>query len=233
MGTTLDLGETAVDIVRREVKRVQLTIHPPTGRARITAPDHVALETLRLFAIAKLPWIRRQQRRLRSQAREAPRDLVDRESHYVWGKRVLLKVEEAREARVALGPRTLVLFVRTGTPHGDREALLARWYRQQVRAAAQGLVEHWAEELGIELQGIHVRRMKTKWGSCNPKRRTIRLNTELAKKPRDCLAYVVAHELVHLHEPTHGPRFVALLDRLLPQWRQTRDALNRLPLALD
>lgn len=230
MATTLDLGETIVDVVRRDIQRVQLTIHPPSGRVRVSAPDHVAIETIRLFAIAKLPWIRQQQRRLRAQEREPVREYVDRESHYVWGHRFLLKVIETGAEGVDLQARTLVLSVRRSAAPSERESALARWYRQQVRDAAEQLVRHWSKVLHVELQGIHVRRMKTKWGSCNPLRRTIRLNTELAKKPRECLEYVVAHELVHLDERRHGPRFVAALDRLLPQWRQTRDALNRLPL---
>ncbi|MFY9341985.1 MAG: SprT family zinc-dependent metalloprotease [Planctomycetota bacterium] len=233
MATTLELGGTSVDVVRRDIKRVQLTVHPPTGRVRIAAPGRVALETLRLFAIAKLPWIRRQQHRMQGQVRETRRDFVDRESHYVWGRRYLMKVIEGGAAGVDLRPRTLLLAVRPGASTDEREAVLAKWYRRQVHDAAQVLLERWARGLGVEVRGLRVRRMKTKWGSCSPNTGTVLLNTELAKKPAECLHYVVAHELLHLIDRSHGPRFVAMLDRLMPRWRDTREMLNRLPLRAE
>lgn len=224
------LGNVAVDVVLKDIKNVHLTVHPPNGRVRIAAPRRMSLDRIRLFAIAKLEWIRRQQAALREQEREEPRGYVERESHYVWGRRYLMAVvEQEAPPTVELKPRRLVLTVRPGTPEEKREAVVDDWYRRQVKDAVPALLSRWEPILGVKAEAVYVRRMKTKWGSCNPKARTIRLNTELAKKPRECLEYVVVHELVHLLEPTHNARFVALMDQFMPAWPHHRRVLNRLP----
>jgi predicted metal-dependent hydrolase len=188
------------------------------------------LATIRVFAISKLGWIKQQQRKLREQERETPREYLDRESHYVWGKRYLLQVIE-KDARpeVELTHRKTLLQIRPATAQGKKEAVLDRWYRQQLKEAALALVAKWEPLLGVTVRKFFVQRMKTQWGSCNPASASIRLNTDLAKKPRECLEYVVVHELIHLREPTHNPRFVALMDRFMPKWQFNRQALNRLP----
>lgn len=155
---------------------------------------------------------------------------MDRESHYVWGKRLLLKVAEVGAApEVRVQHATLVLRVRPGADVATREAVLAAWYRQQIKNEVAPIVMAWERRLSVSVDGIFVQQMKTKWASCNPRARTIRLNTELAKKPKECLEYIVVHEMAHLLDPTHGPRFLATMDRVLPSWRDTRDLLNRLP----
>lgn len=230
MAVTLEVGGIAVDVVRKDIKNVHLSVYPPTGRVRIAAPQRMSLDTIRLFAISKLGWIRQQQRTLHKQEREPEREYLDRESHYLWGKRLLLKVVEvdaAPEVRVQHG--TLALRVRPGTDVPMREAVLAAWYRQLLKSEVAPLIEAWEPRLSVSVKSIFVQQMKTKWGSCNPSARTIRLNTELAKKPKECLEYIVVHEMAHLLEPTHGPRFVAVMDRVLPAWRDTRELLNRLP----
>jgi len=228
--TTIELGGTTLHVVRKDIKHVHLSVHPPAGKVRVSAPARMSLDTIRLFTISKLGWIRQQQRKLREQARETPREYVPRESHYVRGRRVLLKViEEERVPRVEVRGSKLVLQVRPGTGEAAREALVASWYRQVLRDATSALIATWAPRLKVTVESVYVRRMKTKWGSCNPNARSIRLNTELAKKPRECLEYIVVHELAHLRERSHGARFVALMDRFMPHWRDTREALNRLP----
>ena len=158
--------------------------------------------------------------------------MLDRESHYVWGRRYLLKVvEEDAAPSVQLKPSTLILRVRPGTDEEKRQEILDSWYREQIKEAAPALIPEWEAILGVRVERVFVQRMKTRWGSCNPRRRTIRLNTELAKKPRECLEYIVVHELAHLLERRHNDRFVALMDAKMPQWRQYRDMLNGLPLA--
>ncbi len=155
---------------------------------------------------------------------------MDRESHYVWGKRLLLKVAEVDAApEVRVQHATLVLQVRPGADVATRGAVLAAWYRQQIKNEVAPIVMAWERRLSVSVDGIFVQQMKTKWGSCNPRARTIRLNTELAKKPKECLEYIVVHEMAHLLDPTHGPRFLATMDRVLPAWRDTREMLNRLP----
>lgn len=232
MVDVLAIGDLVVEVVQKDIKHVHLTVHPPDGRVRIAAPARTPIDTLRLYAISRLPWIRRQQAAMRSQVRETAREYLDRESHYVWGQRYLLKVVE-RDAppAVELKHRELALSVRHGASEFRRGEILARWYRGQVRAAAEPLMARWAETLQVALPRLFVRSMKTKWGSCNPRTATIRLNTELAKKPRECLEYVLLHELVHLLEPTHNENFRKHMDQLLPRWPQVRDELNRAPLA--
>jgi predicted metal-dependent hydrolase len=230
MVTELRLGEIAVDVVLKDIKNVHLGVYPPTGRVRISAPKRMSLNTIRVFAISKLGWIKQQQRKLRSQERETPREYLDRESHYVWGIRYLLKVVLDNDSpRVELKHRKMILRVAPGTSEETKQASLARWYREQIKIAVPALVTKWGPIISVKVERVFVQRMKTKWGSCNAGRRSIRLNTDLAKKPRECLEYIVVHEMIHILEPTHGPRFVALMDRLMPQWRACREQLNRLP----
>lgn len=230
MVTQIHLGEIPLDVVRKDIKNVHLSVHPPTGRVRISAPSRMSLDTIRIFAISKLAWIKQQQRKLREQERETPREYLDRESHYVWGKRYLLNVVERDLApALVLKHNRMILTVRVGTDEAAKEAVVAQWYREQIKAVAPELIEKWGPILGVSVNRFFVQQMKTKWGSCNPHARTIRLNTELAKKPKECLEYIVLHEMVHLIEPTHNARFVALMDRFMPKWQFRLQGLNRLP----
>jgi predicted metal-dependent hydrolase len=232
MGESLTIGGVHVEVVKKAIKNLHLTVHPPQGRVHIVAPERMQLDTIRLYAISKLPWLRRQIAELQAQARESRREYVNRESHFVWGSRYLLKVVE-REAppTVELHKRQLVLTVRPSTSQAQRHEILAAWYRVQVRAAVAPLLAKWQRILKVEARAISVRQMKTKWGSCNPKKVTIRFNTDLAKKPLACLEYVLIHELAHLREPTHSDRFRAILNHHLPNWPHLRNQLNRAPLA--
>jgi predicted metal-dependent hydrolase len=226
----MQLGGTAIDVVRRDIKHVHLSVHPPEGRVRLAAPHRTSIDSLRLFAIEKLGWIRTQQQRMQGQDREPPRAFVDRESHYVWGRRCLLRVTEvAARPSVEARPRSLLLQVRPGASHERRAAVLEEWYRDQVRTAAAPRLDHWVQVLGVRRPEIRVQRMRTKWGTCNRSSYRVLLNTWLAKKPPECLDYILLHELAHLKVPDHGPRFVAIMDRLMPSWRQVRDRLSRLP----
>lgn len=230
MASQFQLGRTRVQVEFKEIKNLHLSVHPPAGRVSIAAPHRMKLETVRLFAISKLDWIRRQQKKIQDQEREPRREYLDRESHFVWGKQRLLSVTECDVAPiVVLNHNKLQLRVRPKTPTAKRRSVLEAWYREQVKLAIPELLAKWEPILKVETAGFYVRRMRTRWGSCNPEARTIRLNTDLAKKPRECLEYVVVHELIHLLEPTHNARFVALMDRYLPQWQEYRKVLNRLP----
>ena len=231
MATQLELAGVSVDVVTKDIKNLHLSVYPPTGRVRIAAPLHMKLETIRVFAISKLGWIKRQQRQVADQEREAPREYLERESHYVWGKRYLMKVAMADGApAVGLSHSQLVLSLRPDTDEARRGEILDAWYRAQIKMAMPALLARLQPLMGVKVERFFVQRMKTKWGSCTPTTRSIRLNTDLAKKPPGCLEYIVVHELAHLLEPTHNARFTALMDRFLPNWRQLRDDLNRLPL---
>jgi predicted metal-dependent hydrolase len=230
MATQLVLGGVVLDVVKKDIKNVHLSVHPPAGRVRIAAPFRMSTDTIRIFAIAKLDWIRRQQRKLQEQERETPREYIDRESHWIWGRRRLLKVlESSGRAEVTLGARVMTLRVRPAMSPASREATVEEWYRHQLRAAAAPMIEAWQRRIGVRAGRLFIQRMRTKWGACNPRSGNIRLNTELAKKPIECLEYIVVHELIHLLEPSHNQRFIALMDRWLPTWRHRRAALNRLP----
>jgi hypothetical protein len=230
MTARIEIGEIPVDVMFKDIKNLHLSIHPPTGRVRIAAPARTSLEAVRLFAISKLTWIKRQQRKLLEQARETPREYLERESHYLWGKRYLLTVIEGDHApSVDVKHSRLLLRVKPEATEGKKRGIIAEWYREQMKEAASSLIAKWTPVLGITVEKFYVRQMKTKWGSSNPSARSIRLNTELAKKPKECLEYIVVHEITHLAEPTHNARFIAMMDRSMPNWRLHRDKLNQLP----
>jgi len=232
MVTQIAFGDITVDVVLKDIKNIHLSVYPPSGRVRISAPSRMRLDTIRVFAIAKLGWIKQQQKKLQEQERETPREYVDRESHYVWRKRYLLRVIEGDEApSVALQHNRMLLRVRPGTDAKKKQAIVGAWYRQQLKKAVPPLIARWEPLVGVKVKRFFVQRMKTKWGSCNHRARTLRLNTELAKKPRECLEYIVVHEMTHVLEPTHNACFVALMDQFMPQWRFYRDQLNRLPVS--
>lgn len=225
------LAGISVDVVRKNIKNVHLGVHPPVGRVRVAAPEHLSPDAIRAFVVTRLPWIRRQQAKMKAQERETPREYINRESHYVWGKRYLLKVQEIEaKPSVELTPSWIVLSVRPGTRLSQRQEIMEQWYRDQVRSEATALIRDNERKMGIKVNRLHVQRMKTKWGGCNPKSHAIRLNTDLGKAPRECLEYIVAHEMLHMIERTHGHRFVELMNKYIPNWQSPRQALSSLPL---
>lgn len=230
MVSKIELGEIAVEVVKKDIKNIHLSVYPPAGRVRISAPLRMNLDTIRVFAISKLGWIKQQQQKLREQERETPREYLDRESHYVWGKRYLLRVVESNmPPGVGLKHTKMYLHIRPGSSDEEKLAVVEGWYREQLKQAIPSLISKWEPLIGVKVERFFVRKMKTKWGSCNSKARSIRLNTDLAKKPLECLEYIVVHEMIHLLEPTHNNRFVALMDRFMPKWQFSRAELNRLP----
>lgn len=230
----IEIGEISVEVTRKNIKNVHLSVHPPEGRVTLSAPQATRLEVARAYAISKLGWIRQQQEVLRAQARETPRAFIERESHYLWGRRHLLRVVK-RDAKptVSIDHRQITLSVRPGSDQTKRAAVIHEWHKLLLHAFIPTLISKWEPKLGVEVKRYFLQRMKTKWGSCTPKLGHIRLNTELVKKPKDLVEYVVVHEIVHLLEPTHSDRFVALLNEHLPGWREARAELNELPLAAE
>lgn len=226
----IDLGGITADVVFKDIKNIHLSVNPPTGRVRISAPLRMNLDTVRVFAISKLGWIKQHQQKMLDQDREPPREFLDRESHYVWGKRYLLTLNEADAApSVELRHSRMVLTIRSRADAPAKFEVVDGWYRGLLKSAVPPLIAKWEPLMGVAVSRFFVQRMKTKWGSCSPATRSIRLNTDLAKKPRDCLEYIVVHEMAHLLEPTHNAHFVALMDRFMPKWQFHREMLNRLP----
>lgn len=232
MHRTIRLGDLAISMTNKDIKNVHLTVHPPDGRVTLVAPMSTRLDVARAYAISRLDWIRRQQEKMRGQAREAPRQFVSRESHHLWGRRHLLAVVfKDEKPSVRLDHRRILLTVRPGSGPEKRAEVLHEWHKSLLHNAIPPLIEKWASRLNVRVNGYFLQKMKTKWGSCNQEMGNIRLNTELVKKPKDLVEYVIVHELVHLREPNHNDRFVALLDRHYPGWREARAELNELPLS--
>ena len=230
MVSQLQLGGVAVDVVKKDIKNVHLSVYPPTGKVRISAPLRMNLDTIRVFAISKLAWIKQQQKKVCEQEREQPREYLDRESHYLWGKRYLLSViEKDAPPQVELKHSRIVLQIRPASSEEKKQAVLDEWYRAQLRQAVAPVIDKWESLMAVKVERFFIQRMKTKWGSCTPVSASIRLNTDLAKKPRECLEYIVVHEMTHLLEPTHNRRFIALMDHFIPEWRYRKQMLNRLP----
>jgi len=232
MSESIHIGEVVVALTRKDVIHVHLSVHPPSGRVTLVAPRATRTEVARAYAVSKLGWIRDQQAKLREQARETPRQFVERESHYLWGRRYLLSVrEEEAKPAIRLGHRNITLSVRPGSGRAKREAVVHQWHKSLLHDAIRELIQRLEPKLGVDVAEYCLQRMKTKRGGCKPRARSIRLNTELVKWPKDLLEYVVVHEMLHLVEPTHSDRFIALMNKHYPAWREARAELNELPLA--
>lgn len=234
MNEVIELGDLEIAVTRKAIKNVHLTVHPPYGRVTLSAPLATRLDVARAYAITKLGWIRKQQKILAEQARETPRQFVEGESHWLWGRRYILNVTEKESVPyVSLDHKRIRLCIRPGSTQGKRAQVLYSWQKSLLHESIPPLVKRWEPKLGVQVSAYYLQRMKTRWGSCNEKNRNIRLNTELVKKPRDLLEYVVVHEMAHLIEPTHSERFVSILQEHYPSWREARAELNDLPLSAD
>lgn len=228
------LGDITIEVIQKGIKNVHLSVNPPHGHVRISAPESMSPDAIRAFAIGKLGWIKSERKKYLEQEREPAREFLDRESHYVWGKRYLLEVIEVDEApSVELKHSQLVLKVRNRSDRNKMKTVLDEWYREQIRAAVPELVAKYSSRLQVSVDRLFVQEMKTQWGSCNHAENSIRLNTDLARRSPEYLEYVVLHELAHLLEPTHNSRFTAIMDTQMPNWRQYRDGLNRQPLMME
>lgn len=234
MTEMIQLGDIAISVTRKDVKNVHLSVHPPDGRVTLVAPRTTRLDVARAYAITRIGWIRQQKDRFSKQAREAPRQFKGRETHYLWGRRHLLKLTEREEKpMIVVDHRTIHLQVRPGTTKDQRARIMHEWHLGLLHDAIPELIRKWEARIGVEVRGYFLQRMKTKWGSCNPQRGTIRINTELVKKPRDMLEYVIVHEMIHLIEAKHTKAFFQHLDRLYPNWSVVRSELNELPLSAE
>lgn len=226
------VNDLIVDVVRKDIKNLHLSVYPPNGRVRIAVPQRIDDELVRLAVVSRLGWIRRQQASFAEQVRQSQREMVSGESHYVNGRRYLLDIVEhdVRPGVRLKNSTTLEIRVPPEWTREKREALLDRWHRKRLREQIPELVAKWEPVVGVEIADWGIKRMKTRWGSCNVDARRIWLNLELAKKPPQCLEYVVVHEMVHLLERHHNDRFKELMDRFMPLWRRHRDTLNQMPL---
>lgn len=229
----IEVGGIAIEVVRKDIRNLHVGVYPPAGRVRVAAPLHLDDEAVRLAVVSRLGWIHRKRKEFAAQDRQSQREMVTGESHYFQGRRYLLDVKESGSMPGVrlVGHTTMELRVPRGYDRVRRDAVLQRWYRRQFRALLPPLLAKWEPRVGKVVDQVRIKKMKTRWGSCNSDARRIWLNLELVKKPVGCLEYVLVHEMVHLHERHHTERFQELMETLMPTWRHNRDELNRAPLA--
>lgn len=229
------IGTLDVEVHRRSIKNIHLNVLPPNGRVRLSVPLNTSEQAIRLAVVHKLGWIKRQQSDFNEQARQSMREMVNGECHYLWGQKLRLSVKatSGKYSIVQKGKTKLELSVRTNTSLENKLKLLNSFYRSQLQHRLEKLLPLWDERFSVKPNAIGIKKMKTKWGSCNTNTKRIWLNLELAKKPVQCLEFILVHELVHLIERNHNKRFVALMDKHLPDWRERRNLLNSLPLAYE
>ncbi len=221
-----------IDVIYKDIKNLHIGVYPPMGRVRVAAPERLDDDQVRLAVIQRLPWIKRQRQQLQATERQSEREMVAGESHYVWGIRHRLKVvERPGRAHIESEGSRLILYVPEGTSSERRLEVLDHWYREQLRQMIPDLISKWEAKLEVSVPRWSIRRMKTKWGSCNRETRHIWFNVELAKKHPDSLEYIVAHEMTHYLERNHGERFTKLMDGSMHDWRSRRESLNSAPLA--
>jgi predicted metal-dependent hydrolase len=226
----IELGNIKIDVEQKDIKNIHLSVYPPDGKVRIAAPQRMDLDTIRVYAISKLQWIKKQQESFKNQERETPREFLTKESHYFLGKRYLLNViEEKAKPKVILKHQTIELYVRPDSSIEKRKQVLDSWYRAQLKEKIPPIIEKWERKIGVRCLEFGIKKMRTKWGTCNTEAKRIWLNLELAKKTPECLEYIIVHELVHLVERSHNERFRKLMNEFMPKWKFYRDELNRLP----
>lgn len=232
-GHFIEVGGRPIEVVRKDIKNLHVGVYPPNGRVRVAVPLRLDDEALRMAIISRLGWIKQKQSEFERQDRQSQREFVTGESHYFEGRRYLLDVVEDERAPMVclLNKKTMALRIQPGTSRDSREEILYRWYRQQLRNRLPALVKKWEPRVGKRVSEVRIKKMKTRWGTCNSDAGRIWLNLELVKKPPSCLEYIVVHEMAHLIERGHNVRFHDLMDSLMPQWSVCRDQLNQLPLA--
>ena len=228
----IELGDLTIDVVQKDIKNIHLSVYPPIGKVRIAAPTRLDLENIRVFAISKLGWIRKQQAKITSQEREPKREYKTRESHYYLGKRYLLNViENKNKQSVIVKHEKLVLNVKRNATINQKKNILHEWYRERLKEIIPKLIDKWERRINVNVSEFKIRKMKTKWGTCNTVAKRICINLELARKPIICIEYIVVHEIVHLLERKHNERFIAYMNKFMPNWRTYKDELNKLPIS--
>jgi predicted metal-dependent hydrolase len=226
----IKVNDIEIDVVRKDIKNMHLAVYPPTGRIRIAVPLRVNDESVRLFIASKMAWIKRNQRNFKSQERQSPYEYVERESHYFLGKRYLLQVIESNKQQVILKNKTTIqLFAKSGSSIQQKATIMNNWYRKELNILIVPLLDQWTKKIGVEPTEWQIRQMKTQWGSCNTELKKITLNLELARKPINCIEYILVHELVHLLERYHNDNFLAYMDKYFPNWKVLKKELNSLP----
>ena len=228
------IGPIEFQLLRKPIKNLHISVLPPDGKIRVSAPENMTDTAIRMAVVSRIPWIKQQQSDFANQPRQSDREMVNGECHYLWGRRHRLEViERTGRHEVSTRPGKFCLYVHPDTTQEKRARLLNEFYRAEVKRSITAIIGRWQTTIGVSTSHWGVKKMKTKWGSCNTDTGRIWLNLELAKKPPECLEYILVHELVHLIERRHNERFKALMDSHMGNWRERRDLLNQLPLAFE
>lgn len=220
------VSDIEIEVNKKRIKNIHLSVLPPHGKVRVSAPIYIKDEIIKIFVITKIGWIKKQVEKFENQPRQTEREYVSGESHYLWGRRYRMELRHNYKNSVEIKGAKLILTVREASTTQQREKVMTEWYREQLKEKLPELVEKWEEIIGVRAEEIRVKNMLTKWGSCNIKEKRLWINLQLAKKPIKCLEYVVVHELTHLLEKSHNAVFVEYMDQYLPGWRVTKDELN-------
>ncbi|MBS7836291.1 M48 family metallopeptidase [Wohlfahrtiimonas chitiniclastica] len=226
------IGSITMLLNRKEIKNLHISVLPPDGKVRISAPEHMTETAIRMAVIHRIPWIKKQQREFGQQSRQSIREMINGESHYLWGKRYRLEVIERHgKHKLVIEHGRLRLYVQPGTTNKNRQQVVQKFYRDALMEKLPELMQEWCHKMALDIPSYQVRRMRTMWGSCNREKQRVLINSELAKKPIECLEYIIIHELTHLIERLHNDRFRDILDIYLPDWRERRALLQKMPLA--
>lgn len=230
----IQIGLLSLQLHRKAIKNLHISVLPPDGRIRVSAPEQMTDTAIRMAVVSRIPWIKKQQRDFAAQTRQSDREMVSGECHYYWGNPYRLNlVERIGRHEVKVLGNKIHLFVNPGTSVENRALVLKEFYRNQLKIQIGKLLPVWQQRIEVDVVDWGVKKMKTKWGSCNVNANRIWLNLELAKKSPECLEYILVHELVHLLERKHNEHFQAHMDKFMPNWIERRDLLNKLPLAFD
>jgi len=221
------ISDIKIEVIKKKIKNMHLSVLPPMGKVRISAPVNASDEAIKLFAITKIGWIKKQIEKFENQPRQSEREYVSGESHYVWGRRYKMEIKYTKtKNNVEIKANKLVLTVRENSLQQQREYVMNEWYRAEIKAKLPALLERWEAVIGVKANAVGVKKMLTRWGTCNVEDKRILVNLQLAKKPVNCLEYVVVHELVHILEKNHTTVFVEYMDEFLPNWVVIKDELN-------
>ena len=215
-----------VEVEFRNVKTLRLTVYPPDGRVRIIAPAGANREDIRKFAASKIVWIKKQREKFLNHSKLTT-TLKNHSTLYVWGDPWELEIIERRgNPKIVMEGGNMKIYVRPGSTKEKMQEFLDKWYSNILKDMALPIIDEWEGRIGVEVKKLYVRKMKTHWGSCNSTRQTLRLNSELAKRKRECLEYVIVHEMLHIIEKSHNRKFYSLLNKHLPEWKIIRKRMN-------
>lgn len=224
----VNVGDLEVEVIKKNIKNIHLGVYPPIGRVRLSAPLSSDNEKIRLFIVSKIPWIRKNQRKFKNKERQSPRLYINRESHYFEGQRYLLKlnVDPENKNSVVLKKTIMQLQLKAEYDTQKRKEIIESWLRAKLRSRLIPFIEKWENQLGVKAKECKIKKMKTKWGSCNQEAKRIWFNLELSKVDDYGLDYVVMHELAHLKIRNHGKQFIQILNKNMSDWEQRKAQLN-------